>query len=280
MPIKKYKPTTPGRRDMSVVDYSELTSKKPKKGLLKPNPKKAGRNNQGRITVRHRGGGVKRRHRIVDGKRFDKLNVPATIESIEYDPNRTAFIALLRYNDGERRYIVAPDKLEVGARVICSSKAKIKVGNRMKIANIPVGFDIHELEINEGHGAQAIRSAGSSGKVTSLDTEMAQVMMPSGSVRYVSKNCYATVGIVSNVDHGNVTIGKAGRKRLMGRRPQVLGKSMNACDHPHGGGEGHTAIGPKTPKTPWGMPTLGVKTRNRKKYSNNLILKGRRKKKR
>ena len=279
MAIKKYKPTTPGRRDMSVVDYSELTSKKPSKGLLKPKPKKAGRNNQGRITVRHRGGGVKRRYRVVDGKRFDKLNVPATVESIEYDPNRTAFIALLCYDDGERRYIIAPDKLEVGAKVICSSKAKIKVGNRMKIENIPVGFDIHELEINEGRGAQVIRSAGSSGKVTSLDTEMAQVMMPSGSVRYVSKNCYATVGIVSNLDHSNVVVGKAGRKRLMGRRPQVLGKSMNACDHPHGGGEGHTAIGPKTPKTPWGMPALGVKTRNKKKYSNKLIIKERRKKK-
>lgn len=280
MAIKKYKPTTPGRRDMSVVDYSELTSKKPNKGLLKPKPKRAGRNNQGRITVRHRGGGVKRRYRVVDGKRFDKLNVPATVESIEYDPNRTAFIALLCYDDGERRYIIAPDKLEVGAKVICSSKAKIKVGNRMKIENIPVGFDIHELEINEGRGAQVIRSAGSSGKVTSLDTEMAQVMMPSGSVRYVSKNCYATVGIVSNLDHSNVVVGKAGRKRLMGRRPQVLGKSMNACDHPHGGGEGHTAIGPKTPKTPWGRPALGVKTRNKKKYSNKLIIKERRKKKR
>lgn len=279
MPIKKYKPTTPGRRNMSVVDYSELTAKKPKKSLLSKQSKTAGRNNQGRITVRHRGGGVKRRYRIVDAKRFDKLDVPATVETLEYDPNRTAFIALLKYADGERRYIIAPDKLKVGAKIICSSKAKIKAGNRMKIKNIPVGFNIHELEIREGRGAQVIRSAGSSGKVTSLDTEMAQVMMPSGSVRYVSKDCYATVGVVSNIDHSNVTVGKAGRKRLMGRRPQVLGKSMNAADHPHGGGEGHTAIGPKQPKTPWGMPALGVKTRRRNKYSDKIILKGRRKKK-
>ena len=264
---------------MSVVDYSELTAKKPKKSLLAKQSKTAGRNNQGRITVRHRGGGVKRRYRIIDGKRFDKLDVPATVETLEYDPNRTAFIALLKYDDGERRYIIAPDKLEVGRKIICSSKAKIKTGNRMKIKNIPVGFNIHELEIRKGRGAQVIRSAGSSGKVTSLDTEMAQVMMPSGSVRYVSKDCFATVGVVSNIDHSNVIIGKAGRKRLMGRRPQVLGKSMNACDHPHGGGEGHTAIGPKQPKTPWGMPALGVKTRRKNKYSDKIILKGRRKKK-
>ena len=279
MPIKKYKPTTPGRRNMSVVDYSVLTANKPKKSLLAKQSKTAGRNNQGRITVRHRGGGVKRRYRIIDGKRFDKLDIPATVETLEYDPNRTAFIALLKYADGERRYIIAPDKLEVGTKIICSSKAKIKTGNRMKIENIPVGFSVHELEIREGCGAQVIRSAGSSGKITSLDTEMAQVMMPSGAVRYVSKNCYATIGIVSNGDHSNVTIGKAGRKRLMGRRPQVLGKSMNACDHPHGGGEGHTAIGPKTPKTPWGKLALGVKTRRKNKYSDKIILKGRRKKK-
>lgn len=280
MPIKKYKPTTPGRRNMSVVDYSELTAKKPNKGLIAKQSKTAGRNNQGRITVRHRGGGVKRRYRIIDSKRFDKLDIPAVVETLEYDPNRTAFIALLKYDDGERRYVIAPDKLKVGTKIICSTKAKIKTGNRMKIGNIPVGFNIHELELQEGRGAQAIRSAGSSGKVVSLDTELAQVMMPSGSVRYVSKECYATIGAVSNIDHSNVVVGKAGRKRMMGRRPQVLGKSMNATDHPHGGGEGHTAIGPKTPKTPWGMPALGVKTRKRNKYSDKIILKGRRKKKR
>lgn len=280
MAIKKYKPTTPGRRDMSVVDYSELTSKKPHKSLLATKTKQSGRNNQGRITVRHRGGGVKQRYRVIDSKRLTKLDIPAIVESLEYDPNRSAFIALVRYDDGERRYIIAPDKLKAGDHIICSSKAKVKVGNRMKLGSIPVGFDIHDLELQPGRGAQIIRSAGSSGKITSLDTEMAQVMLPSGAVRYVSKDCYATIGIVSNIDHGNVTVGKAGRKRLMGRRPQVLGKSMNATDHPHGGGEGHTAISPKSPRTPWGMPALGVKTRRVNKHTDKLILKGRRKKKR
>ncbi|MBN2087295.1 50S ribosomal protein L2 [Candidatus Peregrinibacteria bacterium] len=279
MAIKKYKPTTPGRRNMSVVDYSELSDVKPRKSLLAKQSKTAGRNNQGRVTVRHRGGGVKRRYRIIDSKRFDKLDIPAIVETLEYDPNRTAFIALLKYDDGERRYIIAPDKLKVGAKIVCSAKAKIKVGNRMKIRNIPVGFNICDLEMKEGRGAQAIKSAGSTGKIVSLDTEMAQVMMPSGAVHFISKECFATIGVVSNLDHSNVRIGKAGRMRMMGRRPQVLGKSMNATDHPHGGGEGHTAIGPKTPKTPWGKPALGVKTRRRKKYSDKLILKKRRSKK-
>ncbi len=278
MPIKKYKPTTPGRRNMTTVDYSELSKVKPLKSLIAPKPKNAGRNNQGRITVRHRGGGVKRQYRIIDSKRFDKLDVPAKVETIEYDPNRTAFIALLCYADGERRYVIAPDGLVVGDKIICSEKAKIKTGNRLKIKNIPVGFKIHDLELQEGKGAQIIRSAGSSGQISSQDGDLAQVTLPSGSVRYISKECYATIGIVSNIDHGNVKVGKAGRKRLMGRRPQVLGKSMNAVDHPHGGGEGHTAIGPKTPKTPWGMPALGVKTR-RRRHNDHLIIKGRRKKK-
>ena len=280
MPIKKYKATTPGRRNMSTVDYSDLSKVKPLKGLTTPKPKRAGRNNQGRITVRHRGGGVKRLYRTIDSKRFDKLDIPAKVETVEYDPNRTAFIARLCYNDGERRYIVAPQALEVGDKIVCSEKAKVKPGNRMQIGNIPVGFKIHDLELQPGRGAQIIRSAGSSGQVTSQDGEMAQVMLPSGSVRYVPKHCYATIGVVSNVDHSNVKIGKAGRKRLMGRRPQVLGKSMNAVDHPHGGGEGHTSIGPKTPKTPWGLPALGVKTRARNHRNNRLIIKPRRKKKR
>lgn len=278
MPIKKYKPTTPGRRGMSTVDYSELTKTKPKKGLTKAKKQQAGRNNQGRITVRHRGGGVKRMYRMIDHKRFDKLDVPAKVETVEYDPNRTAFIALLIYADGDRRYILAPDGVKKGDKIICSNKAKIKSGNRVKIGNIPVGFRIHDLEVQVGRGAQMIKSAGSSGQVSSQDGELAQVTLPSGSVRYISKDCFATIGTVSNMDHGNVKIGKAGRVRLMGRRPQVLGKSMNAADHPHGGGEGHTAIGPKTPKTPWGMPALGVKTR-RRKYNDHLIIKGRRKKK-
>ncbi len=261
---------------MSVNAFTELTSKKPLKGLLKPQRKKAGRNNQGRITVRHRGGGVKRRYRVIDKKRFEKLNIPAKVETIEYDPNRTAFIALLLYKDGERRYIIAPQGLNKGSKIICSEKAKVKPGNSMKIRNIPVGFSIYDLELQPGKGSEAIKSAGSSGKVTSLDSEMAQITMPSGEVRYISKDCYATVGIVSNIDHSNITIGKAGRKRLMGRRPQVLGKSMNATDHPHGGGEGHNPIGMKNPKTPWGKPALGVRTRGRK-ATDRLIIKKRKK---
>lgn len=276
MAVKKYKPTTPGRRNMSVNAFKEISTKTPHKGLLKPKPKRSGRNNQGRITVRHRGGGVKRRYRVIDSKRYEKLNIPARVETIEYDPNRTAFIALLVYADGDKRYIIAPDKLEVGAKVICSEKAKVKPGNSMQIRNIPVGFDIYDLEMQPGKGSQAIRSAGSSGKITSLDSDMAQVTMPSGEVRFVSKDCYATIGTVSNLDHSNIVIGKAGRKRMMGRRPQVLGKSMNAADHPHGGGEGHGPIGMKHPKTPWGMPALGVKTR-RRKDTNYLIAKRRKK---
>jgi len=279
MPIKRYNPTTPGRRNMTTVDYSDLSKVRPLKGLTQKKTQRAGRNNQGRITVRHRGGGVKRLYRTVDSKRFDKLNVPAKVETIEYDPNRTAFIARLCYEDGERRYIIAPEGLEIGDKIVCSEKAKIKTGNRIKIGHIPVGFKIHDLELQPGRGAQIIKSAGSSGYVSSQDGEMAQVTLPSGSIRYVPKECYATVGIVSNLDHSNVKIGKAGRMRLMGRRPQVLGKSMNAVDHPHGGGEGHTSIGPKTPKTPWGKIALGVKTR-RRKHNDHLIIKGRRKKKR
>lgn len=278
MAIKKFKPTTPGRRGMSVVDYKELTHKKPEKALLLPRMQKSGRNNQGRVTVRHRGGGAKRRFRIIDNIRFDKLDIPAVVESIEYDPNRTSFIALLKYQDGERRYILCPDKLKTGLKLICSNKAKIKIGNRLQLRNIPVGFDIHDVELHPGRGGQVIKTAGSSGKLASLDSEMAQVVFPSGAVHYISKDCYATIGIVSNPDHSNVRIGKAGRMRHMGRRPQVLGKSMNACDHPHGGGEGHSPIGLKYPKTPWGMPALGAKTRKRHKYSDRLIVRGRRKK--
>lgn len=278
MAIKKYKPTTPGRRTMTVVDYSELSSVKPYAPLLEPAAKKSGRNNQGRITVRHRGGGVKRKYRLIDQFRTSKLNISAEVETLEYDPNRSAFIALVRYTDGERGYILAPHGLKVGDQVVCGPKVRIKVGNRMQLKNIPVGYNIHDLELKPGKGAQVIRSAGSTGKITSLDTQMAQVMLPSGSIRFVPKECYATIGVVSNPDHSNVNVGKAGRKRKMGWRPQVLGKSMNATDHPHGGGEGHSPIGLKTPKTPWGMPALGLKTR-RRKNTNHLILKGRRKKK-
>jgi large subunit ribosomal protein L2 len=277
MALKRYKPTTSARRGMTTIDYSGLSPARRQRGLTTSNAKHSGRNNQGRITVRHRGGGVKRLYRIIDNNRVDKMDVPAVVEKLEYDPNRTAFIALLLYTDGERRYILAPDGLKVGDKVICSQKAKIKPGNRVQIGNIPVGFNIHELELQVGKGAQMIKSAGSCGQVSSQDSEMAQVTLPSGSVRFVSKECYATIGQVSNLDHSNIRIGKAGRMRKMGWRPQVLGKSMNAVDHPHGGGEGHTSIGLTMPKTPWGKPALGVKTRRRKRYSDHLIIKGRRK---
>lgn len=277
MPVKKYKPTTPGRRGMSVNSFEEITTSKPHKSLLKPRKQNSGRNNTGRITVRHRGGGAKRHYRLIDNKRYQKLDIPARVESIEYDPNRTAFIALLVYADGERRYIIAPHGLVVGDKIITSEKAKIKAGNSMKIKNIPVGFNIYDVELQLNKGAQAIRSAGSSGKVSSLDGDMAQVTMPSGEVRYVSKDCYASIGVVSNIDHSNIVIGKAGRKRHMGRRPEVTGKSMNPVDHPHGGGEGGCPIGMKHPKTPWGKPALGVKTRRKNKESNRLIIKKRKK---
>ncbi len=278
MPIRKYKPTSAGRRSMTVNAFTELTAKKPHKSLLVSQKQNAGRNNTGRITVRHRGGGVKQHYRLVDSLRSDKLDVPARVESIEYDPNRSAFIALLCYADGERRYILAPQGLTKNDRVVCSVRAKAKPGNRMQLQHIPLGFDVHDLEVQPGRGGQMIKSAGSSGKLTSLDGDMAQVTLPSGTVRYFPRHCYATVGIVSNPDHSNVVIGKAGRKRKMGWRPEVLGKSMNPVDHPHGGGEGHNPIGLKHPKTPWGLPALGVKTRKRHKYSNRLIVRGRRKK--
>jgi large subunit ribosomal protein L2 len=266
------KATTNGRRNISVNSFEELTAVKPHKSLLRPWHENAGRNNLGRLTVRHRGGGEKRMYRVIDNKRFDKLNIPATVESVEYDPNRTCFIALLCYADGERRYIICPNGLKVGTSIICSEKAKAKLGNRMMVKNIPVGFDVHDVELRPGKGGQFIRSAGSFGKVTSLDGDMAQITLPSGEVRYVSRNCFATVGIVSNLGHINVRIGKAGRVRHMGCRPVVLGKSMNPVDHPHGGGEGHSPIGHKYPKTPWGKHALGVKTRRPKKYSNKMII--------
>ncbi len=260
---------------MSVVDYSGLTKKKPEKSLLVAAKKNAGRNAHGHITIRHRGGGVKRFYRIIDFKRMDKLDVPAKVVSIEYDPNRTAFIALLNYMDGEKRYIIAPEGLKVGTSVVTSESAKPDVGNRLMLKNIPTGYSIFNIELTLKRGGQIVRSAGSSAKLVSLDGDMAQVQLPSGEVRYIHKDCYATIGVVSNPDHMNVTIGKAGRIRNMGRRPQVLGKSMNPVDHPHGGGEGHTSIGLKHPKTPWGKPALGFKTRRRKNPSSRFIIRRR-----
>ena len=277
MAVIVYKPTTNGRRNMSVIDYSVLSKVKPEKSLLRPKKSTAGRNCHGRVTIRHRGGGVKRHYRIVDFKRVDKSGIPAKVNSIQYDPNRTSFIALLFYADGEKRYIIAPAGLKEGDEVICDVKTKVKTGNRMQLRNIPVGYPIYDLEMTPGKGSQVIRSAGSNGKVTSLDGEMAYVELPSKEIRMISKDCYATIGVVSNSDHMNVKIGKAGRMRKMGRRPQVLGKSMNAVDHPHGGGEGHSPIGMKAPKTPWGAPALGKRTRNRKKASSQFIISRRKK---
>lgn len=277
MGVKVYKPTTNGLRNMSVVDYSGLSKVKPEKSLTVAKKSKAGRNAHGKITVRHRGGGVKKHYRIIDFKRFDRKGIPAKVATIEYDPNRSAFIALLNYADGAKRYILAPDGLKVGDEVLMNKKTKVKPGNRMQLRNIPVGYAIHDLEMTSGKGGQIVRSAGTSAKITSLDGELAYVSLPSGEVRLFSKDCYATVGVVSNSDHMNITIGKAGRKRKMGWRPQVLGKSMNAVDHPHGGGEGHSPIGLKAPKTPWGAPALGKKTRKRKKASSKFIVSRRKK---
>ncbi|QQS59334.1 50S ribosomal protein L2 [Candidatus Peregrinibacteria bacterium] len=277
MPVRILKNSTSGQK-ASVVDYSILTRKKPEKSLCIKKVSGSGRNAHGHITVRHRGGGVKRKIRIIDSKRTDKAGIPARVTALEYDPGRTAFLALLCYNDGEKRYVIAPEGVSVGAEVICDKKAKIQTGNRIQIRNIPPGYPIHDVELKFGKGGELIKSAGSSGKITSQDGEMAQIELPSGEVRYISKECYATIGIVSNADHANVRIGKAGRKRKMGWRPQVLGKSMNPVDHPHGGGEGHSPIGLKAPKTPWGAPALGKKTRSPRKVSSRFIIRRRKKK--
>lgn len=277
MPVKKFKPTTPGRRQMSVASFEEVTKTKPEKSLLVKLNKHSGRNNTGRITVRHRGGGVKRFYRLIDFKRVDKKGIEYTVKAVEYDPNRTAYIILAQYVDGEKRYHLAPAGVKVGEKLIVNEKAKVKPGNRMTLKHIPVGYDIHDVELYEGRGGQLGRSAGSVIKLVSLEGQYAQIQMPSGEIRLVSKDCYATIGAVSNADHSNIVIGKAGRMRLMGRRPQVRGKAMNPVDHPHGGGEGGSSIGLKYPKTPWGLPALGVKTR-RRHYTDKMIVKDRRRK--
>jgi len=278
MAIKNYKPTTPGRRGMSGYSFDEITKSKPEKKLTVRLNKRSGRNNQGRLTIRHRGGGHKRLYRLVDFKRSDKQNIEGVVTAVEYDPYRTAYIILVNYKDGEKRYHLAPQDIKVGDKIMLADKVKLKPGNRMLLKNFPVGFMIYNLEITKGKGGQMIRSAGSSAKVISQEDEMyTQVQLPSGEVRLVNRDCYATFGEVSNADHSNITIGKAGRMRNMGRRPQVRGKVMNPNDHPHGGGEGNQPIGLKHPKTPWGMPALGYKTR-RRKYSDRLIVKSRRRK--
>ena len=275
MPIKIYRPVTPGRRKMSVLTYKEITKTTPEKSLVKRIKKNAGRNNQGKITIRHQGGGYIKQYRMIDFKQTDKLNIPGLVKAVEYDPNRSAFIILVNYKDGEKRYHIAPEGLKVGEEIMTKAKTKPKTGNRMKLRNIPVGFYIFNIELTLGRGGQIVRSAGSAAKLISLEGEMAHVQLPSGEIRLVQKDCYATIGRVSNADHQNVRIGKAGRMRHMGWRPQVLGKSMNPNDHPHGGGEGHSPIGLPGPRTPWGKPALGYKTRSRKKWSNKYIIRGR-----
>ncbi len=274
MPIKKYNPTSPARRFMSVLTFEELSKVEPEKSLLRTLKKKAGRNSYGRITVRHRGGGVKRKYRIIDFKR-DKDGIPATVLTIEYDPNRTANIALVQYEDGEKRYIIAPLGLKVGDTILSGQGADIKPGNALELKDIPIGTLIHNIELKPGKGGQLVRAAGNAAQLMAKEGEYGQVRLPSGEVRMIRLNCKATIGQVGNIDHENVTIGKAGRKRHMGWRPTVRGVVMNPVDHPHGGGEGKSPIGRPSPVTPWGKPALGYKTRKKNKKSDKFIVKRR-----
>ncbi len=275
MAIKTYKPYTPARRGMTVSAFEGVDKKaKPERSLVETLKKHSGRNSYGKITVRHRGGGNKRKYRIIDFKR-DKLDMPAVVERLEYDPNRSAFIALVKYTDGELRYILAPVGLKAGDTVVSSTEADIKPGNCLPIANIPVGTVIHNIELQPGYGAQLVRSAGVAAQLLAKEEKMAQVRLPSGEVRYVRMNCTACIGQVGNIDHGNIHIGKAGRTRHMGIRPTVRGSVMNPCDHPHGGGEGRAPIGRSGPVTPWGKPALGYKTRKTKNRTNKFIIKRR-----
>ena len=271
MAIKKFKPTSPALRQMTVLVSDEITCNQPEKSLLVPLKKNSGRNVHGKITVRHRGGGNRRKYRIIDFKR-NKDGIPAKVATIEYDPNRTANIALLHYADGEKAYILAPVGLEVGTTVLSGPTADIKPGNAMALKDMPVGTVIHNIELKPGKGAQLVRSAGVSAQLMAKEGKKALLRLPSGEMRFVSIDCKATIGQVGNIEHGNVVIGKAGRKRHMGIRPTVRGSVMNPCDHPHGGGEGRTSIGRPSPVTPWGKPALGYKTRKKNKASNKLIV--------
>jgi large subunit ribosomal protein L2 len=274
MPIRRYKPTSPGRRFMSVSTFEEITKTTPEKSLLAPVTKKGGRNNNGRITTRHQGGGHKRRYRIIDFKRL-KDGIPAKVAAIEYDPNRSANIALLHYLDGEKAYILAPAQLRVGVMVQSGPDADIKVGNALPLENIPTGTLVHNVELKPGQGAKMARSAGSGIQLVAKDAGFAVLRLPSGEMRRVPLTCRATVGQVGNVDHQNINWGKAGRNRWKGKRPSVRGSAMNPVDHPHGGGEGKSKGG-RHPVTPWGVPTLGKRTRSKHKESNKLIVRGRR----
>lgn len=274
MGIKKYKPTTPGLRGMTVSTFEEITCDTPERSLTVTLKKHSGRNSRGKITVRHRGGGTRPKYRIIDFKRL-KDGIPATVKTIEYDPNRSANIALLFYADGEKRYITAPNDLKVGDVLYSGPESDIQIGNALPLSNIPVGTIIHNVELKSGKGAQLVRSAGNGAQLMAKEGNYAQVRLPSGEVRKVRKECRATIGEVGNGDHGNINIGKAGRKRHMGFRPTVRGSAMNPNDHPHGGGEGKTGIGRPSPVTPWGKPTLGYKTRKKNKPSDQYVVKKR-----
>ena len=271
MAIKHYKPTTPGHRNMTVLDYSELSKVAPEKSLLAPVKKNAGRNSYGRITVRHRGGGNRKKYRIIDFKRL-RFGEVAEVKTLEYDPNRSAFIALIQYEDGSKSYIIAPNGLKVGDKVESGPSADIKIGNALPLVNIPVGTFLHNIELYPGKGAQLARSAGNQAQLMAKENGLALLRLPSGELRNVPEKCMATVGQVSNPEHENVNLGKAGRKRHMGWRPTVRGSVMNPCDHPHGGGEGKSPIGRPGPVTPWGKPTLGYKTRKKNKASDKYIV--------
>jgi large subunit ribosomal protein L2 len=273
MAIKIYRPTSAGRRNMTVAAFDEITRSEPERSLLAPLHKKGGRNARGVVTVRHRGGGHKRRYRIIDFRR-DKFGIPARVDSIEYDPNRTARIALVVYRDGEKRYILAPAGLKVGDTVMSGPDAEIRPGNALPIRLIPLGTVVHNIEIYPGRGGQLVRSAGNAAQVLAKEGSMAQVRMPSGEVRYVDMNCLATIGQVSNTDHSNIKMGKAGRRRWLGKRPSVRGIAMDPASHPHGGGEGRSPIGMPGPKTPWGKPALGKKTRRNKQTNKFIVRRG------
>ena len=277
MALKKYKPITNGRSNMTSSDFAEITSTTPEKSLLQPLPRKAGRNNQGKLTVRHRGGGHKRQYRVIDFKR-NKDGIPAKVTTVEYDPNRSANIALVVYADGEKRYILAPKGLKVGQEIFNGPEADIKLGNALALQDIPVGTTIHNIELKPGKGGQLVRSAGTSAQVLGKEGKYVLVRLKSGEVRMILSTCRATIGQVGNIAHELITVGKAGRTRWMGKRPTVRGSVMNPNDHPHGGGEGRTPIGLDSPMSPWGKPTLGKKTRKKSQRSSKFIVRGRKKK--
>lgn len=270
MAIKMYKPTSPGRRGMSVSTFEEITRSTPERSLLRPLRERAGRNSQGRVTVRHQGGGHKRMYRVIDFKR-DKLGVPGRVDSIEYDPNRSARIALVVYADGDKRYILAPLGLKVGAQLLAGPQAEVRVGNSLPLRNIPLGTIVHNVELAPGRGGQLARSAGTAAQVMAKEGDFAQLRLPSGEVRRVLLTCSATIGQVGNTEHANINLGKAGRKRWLGIRPAVRGTAMDPNSHPHGGGEGRTGIGMASPKTPWGKPALGYKTRKNKRTDKFIV---------